>query len=103
MRYSIVALIFLVALAGCAGSTGVVPVGPGVWYASEMRAPALGGGAEAEHATLTEATSFCQAYGMTLVPIAMGPGPANTAYGPVSFSTTFRCEPAPPTAAAPAK
>ena len=101
MRNFKVALIAgaLLALAGCAGSTGVFPVSPGVWSVSEMRAPVLGGGEAAKAAVVAEANGFCQSYGLVLVPISMGPSaPPNSAYGPVSYSAAFSCAPPSPPA-----
>jgi hypothetical protein len=94
MRYAIFALASLTLLAGCAGSTGVFPVAPGIWSVSEMRAPALGGGAEAQRVALIEADGFCRTFGLVYVPISAGPGAyPNSSYGPVSYTISFRCAP----------
>jgi hypothetical protein len=93
------------AVAGCAGTTGIYPVGPGVWSVSEMRAPALGGGAEAQRVALLEASGFCGVNGMQYSPVASGPGGfPGSPYGPVSFTVSFTCIPPgapPPPASAP--
>lgn len=100
MRFipSAMALAALAALAGCAGSTGIYPVGPGVFSVSEMRAPALGGGAEAQRAATEEAAAFCAQWGTSAHILAGGLGGYN-GYAPVSYSMTFGCTPpAPPPA-----
>ena len=80
------------ALAGCAMSTGVVPYGPGIFLVSEMRAPVLGGAAEAQRVALGEANDFCVQQGRVFVPVMMGPGGyPYSAYGPTNFSASFRC------------
>jgi hypothetical protein len=79
-------------LASCAVSVGVQPAGPDSFIVSERRAPVLGGGPEAERVALAEATQFCQQTGRIFTPIAMGPsGNPYGAYGPTTFTATFRC------------
>jgi hypothetical protein len=83
-------------LAGCATTSGIVPVGPNTYLLSEMRAPALGGGPEAQRAVLAEATAFCAARGFTFVPILLRPdGDPATPYYPTAYDATFRCQPPP--------
>ena len=82
----------LLALAGCGATTGIVPVAPGTYAVSEMRAPALGGGAEARRVALAEADGFCRRQGRVLAPLAMRPdGDPLTPYFPTAFDVTFRC------------
>jgi hypothetical protein len=84
--------ISVLSLAGCAGTIGVQPAGPGIWAVSEMRAPVLGGGPAAQDAALREANGFCAQQGLVFVPVQMGPGGNPYGhYGPVSFTATFRC------------
>jgi hypothetical protein len=104
-------------LGGCAATSGIVPYAPGTFLVSEMRAPVLGGAAEAQRAALAEATGFCAQQGLVFVPVTMGPGGyPYSAYGPTTFTATFQCrlpnDPvtirsrqsmSPPPAAAPAK
>jgi hypothetical protein len=61
-------------LTACAMSTGIVPYGPGVFLVSEMRAPVLGGAAEAQRVALGEANDFCAHQGLVFAPVMMGPG-----------------------------
>ncbi len=80
------------ALSGCGSTTGVVPVAPGTYAVSEMRAPALGGGAEARRVALAEADGFCRRQGGVPVPLAVRPdGDPYTPYYPTAFDVTFRC------------
>ena len=82
-------------LSGCGSTTGIVPVGPGTFAVSEMRAPALGGGAEARRAALAEADGFCRRQGGAMAPLAVRPdGDPYTPYFPTAFDVTFRCGPA---------
>ena len=84
----------LLALAGCGATTGIVPVAPGTYAVSEMRAPALGGGAEARRVALAEADGFCRRQGRALAPLAVRPdGDPFTPYFPTAFDVTFRCVP----------
>jgi hypothetical protein len=87
------AFLFLpVALAGCATGTGIVPVGPNTYAVSEMRAPALGGGPEAQRAVLDEGNAFCAAQGRIFTPIAMRPdGDPYTPFYPTAYDATLQC------------
>ena len=82
----------VLALAGCAATTGVRPYGPGVFAVSEMRAPVLGGAAEAQRVAVGEASAFCAQSGRTFAPISMTPGGyPGSPYGPVDFTAVFAC------------
>jgi hypothetical protein len=70
----ILAIAASLALAGCAMSTGVIPYGPGIFLVSEMRAPVLGGAAQAQRVALSEANAFCARQGRVFVPVMMAPG-----------------------------
>ena len=48
----------LLALAGCATSTGILPAGPDTYTVTEHVAPVRGGSSEAERVALTRRTSF---------------------------------------------
>ena len=77
---------------GCAATTGVIPVGPGVFAVSAMRAPVRGGGEEARRVVLAEADGFCRAQGGVFVPLELRPdGDPRTPYYPTAFDATFRC------------
>ena len=79
-------------LAGCAGTTGILPYGPGTFLVSEMRAPALGGAYEAQRAALGEASAFCARQGRVFAPVSMAPGGyPNGHYGPTDFTAVFQC------------
>jgi len=92
MRNSSWALIALSVLGGCATSTGIVPTGPDTYFLSEMRAPAVGGGAEAQRVVLAEASIFCAQQGRVAVPLAAGPdGDPYTPYYPTAYTATFAC------------
>ena len=82
----------LLALAACGASSGVVPVGLDTYALSEMRAEAIGGGARAQAAVLTEAAGFCQQQGrrVTLLDLQPGGDPRGY-YWPTAFTATFRC------------
>jgi hypothetical protein len=80
------------ALAGCAAGSGVVPVGPDTYVLSEMRAPVLGGGPEAQRAVLGMAAGFCQQQGRAFRLLALVPdGDPRTPYWPTAFDATFQC------------
>jgi hypothetical protein len=86
------ALLPALLLAGCAASTGIVPYAPGVFLVSDMRAPVLGGAAEAQRVALLEANGFCAQQGLAFMPDAMGPGGyPYSDYGPTNFTARFRC------------
>lgn len=93
MRFTTTLAIAL-ACAGCATTTGIVPVGPNTYTVSEMRAPALGGGPEAQRAVLAESNAFCASQGRVFAPIFMRPdGDPYTPYYPTAYDATFRCVP----------
>jgi hypothetical protein len=86
------ALAVCLALAACAATTGIVPIGPGTFQVSEMRAPVLGGGPEAQRAAIAEAIGFCARQGLQFAPLSLVPGGVPySAYGPTNFTTAFRC------------
>ena len=79
-------------VAGCAASTGIVPIGPDTYALSEMRAPVRGGGPEAYRVVLAEATAFCQRQGRVFTLLDLRPdGNPFSAYFPVAFDATFQC------------
>jgi hypothetical protein len=79
-------------LAGCAFTTGIVPIGPDTYTVSEMRAPARGGGAEAERVLLAETDAFCRRQNKVFLAIDLRPdGDPYTPYYPTAFDATFRC------------
>ena len=81
-----------VLMAGCGLSSGIVPIGAGVYVLSEMRAPVRGGGAEAHRAVLGEAAGFCQQQGRQLTILALRPdGDPRMREWPTAFDLTFRC------------
>ncbi len=57
------------AVGGCALGTGVIPVGPDTYLVSALRAPAVGGGAEAQRVVLAEASGFCRQQGRVVLPL----------------------------------
>ncbi len=80
------------ALAACGASSGVVPVGIDAYAVSEMRAEAIGGGARAQAAVLTEAAGFCQQQGRDVAVLDLRPGgDPRGYYWPTAFTATFRC------------
>ena len=80
------------ALAACGATTGIVPVGPGTYAVSEMRAQALGGGARAQQLVLAEAAGFCQQQGRSVALLGLEPGGDwRGYYWPTAFTATFRC------------
>ncbi len=92
-------VLLALAVAGCGTTSGIIPIGPDVYTLSEMRAPALGGGGEAQRVALAEATGFCQQQGRAFEPLDMRPdGDPRTPYYPTAFDVTFHCAPpgAPP-------
>lgn len=92
-------LVVVFALQGCGSTTGIVPVAPGTFAVSEMRAPALGGGAEARRVALAEADGFCRRQGGVLAPLDLRPdGDPYTPFYPTAFDVTFRCVAGPPPA-----
>ena len=92
MQVPAIALPAALLLGGCALSTGIVPVGPGTYALSEMRAPVRGGGPEAQRAVLATASGFCQRQGRNLVLLDLRPGgDPYTPYWPTAFNATFQC------------
>jgi hypothetical protein len=90
----VLALMALVGLSvtGCGTSTGIVSIGPDTYALSEMRAPILGGGFEAQRVVMAEASGFCQQQGRVFVPLALRPnGDPFTPYYPTAFDATFEC------------
>ncbi len=82
------------ALAACAYSSGIIPVGPGIYSVSEMRAPARGGELEAQRAVFAKIATFCGQQNRVVLPLATQPdGDPFTPYGPTAFDATFRCVP----------
>ena len=92
MRRLAVVVLLLLVVAGCAAESGIIPVAPGVYSLSALRAPVLGGGAEAERVVLAEATAFCQQQSLVFLPLELRPdGDPFTPYYPTAFDATFRC------------
>ena len=95
MRRSIALLLswtLPLALAACGASSGVVPVGLDTYAVSEMRAEAIGGGARAQAAVLTEAAGFCQQQGRGVAVLDLRPGgDPRGYYWPTAFTATFQC------------
>ncbi len=57
-----------------------------------MRAPAVGGGREAQRVVLAEASLFCGQQNRVALPLSLRPdGDPFTPYGPTAFDATFRC------------
>ena len=84
--------LLLLSVAGCYGTTGILPVGPDTYTLSEMRAPALGGGARARDVVLSEAAGFCQQQGRTMTLLDLRPdGDPRTVYWPTAFDAMFQC------------
>ena len=102
MRSLASALLMAVALGGCALTSGIVPIGPGTYVLSEMRAPVRGGGAEAQRVVLAEADGFCRQQGRSLLLLDLRPdGDPRTQYWPTAFDATFQCVDGPPAGIAP--
>ena len=92
MRLILLPITVSALLAGCGLGSGIVPVGPGVYAVSEMRAPVRGGGAEAHRAVVAEATGFCQRQGRGLLVLDLRPdGDPRIREWPTAFDKTFRC------------
>lgn len=91
MKYLALACI-LPAFAACATGTSIVQFGPNIYTVSEMRAPVLGGGPEAQRAVLAESDAFCSSQGRLFAPVAMHPdGDPFTPFYPTAYDATFRC------------
>ena len=58
MRYSLFAFASVVALAGCAVSSGILPAGPNTYTLTERVAPIAGGGMEAQRVASKRRTRF---------------------------------------------
>jgi hypothetical protein len=92
MRYSLFAFASVVALAGCAVSSGILPAGPNTYTLTERVAPIAGGGMEAQRVALEKANSFCKSQGREMMPLDLkDAGNLNNPYGPTGYSATFRC------------
>ena len=84
-------------LASCAFNSGIVQIGPDTYALSEMRAPALGGGPEAQRALLAESGAFCRQQDRVALTLSLQPdGDPYTPYFPTAFDATFRCVPPAP-------
>jgi hypothetical protein len=96
MRHGVISLLMLALMAGCTFTTGIVAVGPDTYKVSEMRAPARGGGAEAERVVLAETDAFCRRQNKVFLAIDLRPdGDPYSPYYPTAFDATFRCVPTP--------
>ncbi len=94
MRPPLPCVLLLSCLAGCGYSSGVVAVGPDTYAVSEERAPALGGGREANRVVLAEASGFCLRQGRVSMILDLRPdGDPFTPYYPTAFDVTFLCPP----------
>ena len=92
MRIISVSIVASALLAGCGLSSGIAPIGPGIYALSEMRAPVRGGGAEAHRVVFAEATGFCQQQGRRLLVLDLRPdGDPRIAEWPTAFDMTFQC------------
>lgn len=92
MRASLFCVLLLPCLAGCGFSSGVVVVGLDTYALSEERAPALGGGREANRVVLARANDFCQQQGRVSEILDLRPdGDPFTPYYPTAFDVTFQC------------
>ncbi len=92
MRVLALMVLAALSLTGCGSTTGIVPIAPGTYRLSEMRAPVLGGGAEARRVVMTRAVGFCQRQGLVFVPLDLRPdGDPLTPYYPTAFDATFQC------------
>ena len=79
-------------LGGCGLSSGIVPVAPGVYALSEMRAPVRGGGPEAQRAVLAGAAGFCRQGGRRPVILTLQPGgDPRLQDWPTAFTVAFQC------------
>ena len=84
--------VLILSLAGCGFSSGVMAVGPDTYALSEERAPALGGGHEANRLVLAEASRFCQQQNRVSTILDLRPdGDPFTPYYPTAFDLTFQC------------
>ena len=78
------------ALASCAGTSGVRMIGVETDTLWETRAPAVGGGPAAHDAVLFNAMSFCQAYGLQMQLLELRPGGyPYSRYWPTAFDAVF--------------
>ncbi|MGI4951501.1 MAG: hypothetical protein ACRYGM_06825 [Janthinobacterium lividum] len=92
MRLILLPVIAGALLSGCGLSSGIVPVAPGIYALSEMRAPVRGGGAEAQRAVLVGAAGFCRQQGRRLMVIDLQPGgDPRIRDWPTAFDLTFQC------------
>jgi hypothetical protein len=88
----IVLMAGLLALGGCASSTGVLPAGPDTYTVTEASAPVRGGSIEAQRVASNEANAYCEQRGRVFVPTTMNTaGNLYNQYGPTGYSITFRC------------
>ncbi|WP_419728636.1 hypothetical protein [Lichenicola sp.] len=82
----------LCCLAGCGFDSAVVAVGPDTYTLSVERAPALGGGREANRLVLAEASRFCLQQARVSTILDLRPdGDPFTPYYPTAFDIIFRC------------
>ena len=82
-------------VAGCAASTGILPIGPNTYMVSETLAPVrVDGGTEAQQIALTEASAFRQKQNRVIVRTILGQaGNLNNPYGQTGDAVTLHCLP----------
>ena len=85
------AALAVVAVAGCAASTGILPAGPDTYTVTERFAPVRGGATTAQQTALSEANGFCVQQGRQFSPLDMKELPSANPYGNTSYAVTFRC------------
>jgi hypothetical protein len=72
----------VLALCGCAMSTGILPTGPDTHTVTERFAPIRGGATDAEQVALPEANAFCEQQGKKFLPVDMVTPPSRNPWGP---------------------
>lgn len=89
----IVAVIVSATVAGCAASSGILPVGPNTYTVTERFSVIRGGSLVAEQTALSEANDFCAQRGQQFVAIDMMmlASISNASNTNTGYSVTFRC------------
>ncbi|WP_225784696.1 hypothetical protein [Xenophilus sp. Marseille-Q4582] len=91
MRKSMIIAAVALGLAGCASKTGIVPIGDGLYMASNMDYMAWSsGGIKAE--LFKEANEFCSKQGKALKPVNSKGEDATLSGRYASAEVQFRCE-----------
>lgn len=90
MKSTLIFMVAVLALGGCAQSSGVLKMGPDTYTVSVHAAPARGGEAGARNLALTEANERCSREGREIMVTNIASGRSSHLPGG-TVDVTFRC------------